>query len=170
VPFISEFATPTNQSSPDGITLGSDGNLWFAERVNSFTQQTNLPDQLGKFVIILTGTPNQRYVEQLYLDLLHRTVDASGLATWVPKLDQGAGHFQVALKIIESPEHRDLVIQGYYHQFLDRAASPSELNAWQAFFDAGGTNEQAEATILGSDEFFAHVSNASDPNAFLENL
>ncbi len=37
----------------------------------------------------LTGTPNQQFVEQAYLDMLGRIADANGLAAWSGLLDQG---------------------------------------------------------------------------------
>src|SRR5689334_17234101 len=30
---ITEFHIPTNASSPDGITAGPDGNIWFTEKI-----------------------------------------------------------------------------------------------------------------------------------------
>jgi len=46
----------------------------------------------------LTGTPNQLFVEQAYLDLLGRAADTNGLAFWSGLLDQGqVTRAQVAL-------------------------------------------------------------------------
>jgi virginiamycin B lyase len=153
---ISEFTIPTSQSSPDGITAGPDGDVWFAERLNGFAFQNNLPNQIGKFIVTVNGTANQRYVSQLYLDLLHRPVDPIGLANWATMLDQGVERFRIVWGIISSPEYHNLVIQDLYHRLLNRTASPLELEGWQSFFTLGGTVERAEAVILGSDEYLAH--------------
>ncbi len=60
----------------------------------------------------LTGTPNQQFVEQAYLDMLGRFADTNGLAVWSGLLDQGqATRAQVALSIEGSPESHELVVE-----------------------------------------------------------
>ena len=164
---ISEFIIPTNSTYPNGITSGPDGNVWFAEGLNSFGGQGSLPNQIGKFIVSVTGTPNQRYVSQLYLDLLHRSADPAGLAGWVSMLDNGGQRFQIVQGIENSPEYRNLEIQDFYHRFLNRAATPTELNLWQSFFNLGGTAERVEAFVIGSDEYLARHPNEFDSHAFL---
>jgi streptogramin lyase len=163
---ISEFTIPTIQVYPEGITAGPDGNVWFAEGFNGFTWQSG-SNQIGKFIVSVSGTPNQRYVSQLYLDLLHRPADPSGLAGWVSMLDNGTGRFQIVLGIENSPEYHNLEVQGFYHRFLNRAASPAELNLWQNYFNLGGTAEQVQSFVIGSDEYLARHANSFDSHAFL---
>jgi hypothetical protein len=45
-------------------------------------------------------------------------------------------------------------------QFLHRSAEPAALNTWPAFLQSGGTVQQLEAKIVGSNEYFqAHGGN-----------
>jgi uncharacterized delta-60 repeat protein len=58
-----------------------------------------------------SGTPNQRFVSQEYLDLLQRPAEAEGLAAWSGLLDSGqASRSQVVQEIERSPEyHRNVI-------------------------------------------------------------
>jgi streptogramin lyase len=164
---ISEFTIPTSSALPVGITAGPDGNVWFAEGLNSFSVQGALPNQIGKFIVSVTGTPNQRYVSQLYLDLLHRPADPNGLAGWVSMLDNGTERFQIVLGIENGAEYHNLEVQNLYSRFLNRAATPAELSLWQSYFNLGGTGEQVEAFVIGSDEYLVRHANQFDSHAFL---
>ncbi len=100
------------------------------------------------------GTPNQRFVSELYHDLLQRPVDASGLAVWSAQLDQGVSRTQVATAIEGSQEYRTLQVQTAYQKFLHRAADSSGLTTFLNFLNNGGTVEQMDADIAGSQEYF----------------
>ncbi len=51
------------------------------------------------------GTPNERFISEVYRDLLGRPVDAGGLATWSGLLDQGVSRLQVVTLIEHDPGH-----------------------------------------------------------------
>src|SRR5262249_22484152 len=60
-------------------------------------------------------TENQRYVTQVYVDLLERAVDPTGLAGWSAMLDQGVARSQVIQGIEASQEYETLQVQHIYH-------------------------------------------------------
>jgi hypothetical protein len=60
---------------------------------------------------VTVGTSNQLYVNQLYLDLLHRPVDSIGLQIYGGQLDNGVKRKTVEREIRQSPEHKALVRQ-----------------------------------------------------------
>jgi hypothetical protein len=103
---------------------------------------------------VVSGTQNQRFLNQLYLDLLGRTVDSFGLGTWTAALSQGATRTAIAQAIEASPEYLTDVVQGYYRAYLHRDAEPAGLNGWVASLEAGATKEQVKAAIIGSPEYF----------------
>jgi hypothetical protein len=110
---------------------------------------------------------NQTYVQQLYLDLLNRQADASGLDHFTSVLDQNlATRAQVAGAIIASQEYRDDEIQALYNKLLKRSADPGGLANWESFLNHGGTVAQLEAIILGSPEYFT-VRGTSTASGFL---
>jgi hypothetical protein len=100
-------------------------------------------------------TPNQRYVSQIYLDLLQRSVDPTGLADWSRLLDQAMPRTQFVQLIERSLEYRTDVVQGLYRKVLGRGADPTGLTVWVNYLSQGNTADQLEAAILGSDEYYA---------------
>jgi hypothetical protein len=111
------------------------------------------------FVVTVSGSPNQQWVTQVYLDLLHRHVDAGGLATWTGLLDQGVSRLQVVQAIESSLEYRTDVVTSLYSRILQRAVDPSGLATWTTFLAQGGTAEQLQAELFGSDEYFQKTPN-----------
>lgn len=101
------------------------------------------------------GTPNQRFISELYRDLLNRPVDPGGLAHWNGMLDAGVSRTDIAFQIEQTTEYVNDVVQGLYQQYLNRAADPGGLSYYASLMQAGATIEQVAADIAASDEFFA---------------
>jgi hypothetical protein len=102
------------------------------------------------------GTANQRWLSEVYRDLLNRQIDSAGLASWTLQLNQGASRLQVVQAIENDPgnEYRTDEVQALYMQYLHRSADPSGLGSGVAFLQSGGTVEQLAAAIAGSPEYF----------------
>jgi hypothetical protein len=115
------------------------------------------------------GDAAQRLVAQMYLDVLGRPVDPGGLAAWAGRLDQGSiTADEIVQGLVASQEYRVNVVQGLYKQLLHRPADAGGLASWVAFLNQGGTEQQFEANLLGSDEYF---NNAGATNSgFLSTL
>ncbi len=105
---------------------------------------------------------NQRWLAQLYQDVLRRAVDGNGLASWSSHLDQGMTRQQVVLAITASQEYRELVVRDLYRTYLRREAEPGGLNAFVGFLRGGGTVERAAAAIIGSPEYFTNNGGTND--------
>jgi hypothetical protein len=131
------------------------------------------------------GTANENFIARVYLDLLGRSPDATGLATWSSKLDQGVSAHDVVLAIAQSTEYRTLQVESFYHRFLNRTADPDGLNANLAFLQNGGqpatvsimaltgsnlnnsashegSSQQLAASMLGSPEYFQKSGGTND--------
>lgn len=59
----------------------------------------------AEFQSIYGSLNNTQFVEQLYLNTLHRPADATGLANWVADLNAGESRAQIVIGFSESPEH-----------------------------------------------------------------
>jgi len=109
--------------------------------------------------VTLTVTPyttHQRYVAQLYQDLLGRLPDPGGLASWTALLDSGQySYAQVATALTSSREYDADIVDGFYVTYLGRHAEPGGLNDWVNLMQGGYNAEQIRAGILGSPEYFA---------------
>jgi hypothetical protein len=111
---------------------------------------------------------NALYVDQLFLQLLGRPADDAARNYFTALLDIGnsnrfltpeqqqqVARMQVVQLIQSSVEYRSNEVESLYESILNRAADTTGLNAWVAFLGAGGTEQQVESEIMGSQEFVA---------------
>jgi hypothetical protein len=103
--------------------------------------------------LLAPATPGQRFVAQLYRDLLGREPDLLGLLGWSTWLDQGASREQVALGIEGSPEYLGGQVGALYLRLLHRPPDPA-AGGFVNLLLAGGTLGQVAALIAGSPEYF----------------
>jgi beta-glucosidase len=96
----------------------------------------------------------ESYVGALYQDLLHRAVDPAGEQYWMNQIARGATLGQIASTIAHSNEHFAALVETTYQDFLGRGADPAGLNFWVGARQAGLTDEQLEAGLLATDEFY----------------
>jgi hypothetical protein len=114
------------------------------------------------FTLIVSGiptyatTPNQRYIAQVYNDLLGSVVDPGGLAAWSGLLNQGVSHSQVVYEIETDSgnQFRTVEVQQLYHRYLGRSGESAALAYAVAGLAGGGTVQQLGAGIVGSNEYF----------------
>jgi len=102
-----------------------------------------------------SGPSNDRWINQIYLDLLGRPADAAGLATLGGLLTGGTPRSTVASIVLTSAEYRTRLLTGFYATFLRRAPSAAEISFWLPAFAASLTDEQIEAQITASPEYFS---------------
>jgi hypothetical protein len=116
------------------------------------------------------GTPataDERFVNQVYLTVLHRAAEPGGMKFWTDLMSNGVSQADVARGIVNSLESRQDLVQDVYHQLLHRDADPSGLRDFAALLGAGGTVEQLQTIIMSSAEYMK--VHAPDSNAnFLE--
>jgi hypothetical protein len=108
----------------------------------------------GLFGSLRTETPNERFVAQVYLDVLHRPADPVGLGFWSGMLEGGASRSQVVLGIEGSAEFRALTVQNLYSTILHRGVDAGGLSSFTNMLANGGTIEQVEEALLSSPEYF----------------
>src|SRR5262249_34830619 len=118
-----------------------------------YTGDANTPPSRSGPALVTVGTADERYVGQLYVNILQRQPEAAGLASWVNDLQEGMTRTTVSLAIEQSPEARTLQVNGLYQQYLHRTADPGGLNALVTFLGTGGTLEQAQAALMSSPEY-----------------
>jgi hypothetical protein len=108
-------------------------------------------------VLVNSGTPQERYVQALYMLLLNRTGSGTEISTGVNAIAQ-VGLIGVALQIQQTGEYRTMVVGGYYNILLHRPAGvysdPGGLAAWVSV-----SNEDLysiRTNFEGAMEFFAN--------------
>jgi hypothetical protein len=100
------------------------------------------------------ATPNQRFVAQVYRDLLQRPVDPPSLDYFSRQLDQGRPRSQVVAVLTGSDEYRRAVVSGLYQTLLRRPADPAGRDNYVRLLAAGWSVEQVRASLIGSAEYF----------------
>jgi hypothetical protein len=145
---VAVFQTATLTVGPHTITAVYGGDTNFTSSPSSALTQT--VNQAA-----LSGTPNQKYVTQLFRDILGREPDPSGLMHFAGQLDMNqASRAQVALIIETTLEARTKQVQDLYMQFLGRQADPIGLDLSTRFLGTGGSTVKLRSTIIGSPEYF----------------
>jgi uncharacterized protein YkwD len=97
------------------------------------------------------------YVRNLYQTILGRPGTEGEVALWAPVLQGSAGTAGVASAIEQSAEARTRLVNSWYTVYLGRRAQNGEEQVWVNALLKGAKEEDIQAAILGSDEFFAHA-------------
>lgn len=101
-------------------------------------------------------TPSGGFIAGLYESVLGREPSQGELASLNNLLNSGqATNAQVSQMFVDSSERLDSIINGYYEQYLGRAAEQAGLDYWVGIWRASGGSEAVQAGIIGSPEYFA---------------
>jgi hypothetical protein len=103
------------------------------------------------------GGTNDGFLRALFQDVLHRPIDANTQSVLGMELANGVSRYLISLGVFVSTEFRNNLINGYFQQFLNRAADPTGLGAFLTVLQRGGREEQVIASIVGSAEYFGRV-------------
>jgi hypothetical protein len=116
------------------------------------------------------GAPNnQRFVSQVFLDLLGRHPDQNDLTVLAAFLDQGAvTRLQFVQAVEQSPEYLGRLVDQMYQTILGRAADPAGRQACVLFLQAGGSADDLRALLYGSPEYYQRAGGTD--SAFLAAL
>jgi hypothetical protein len=181
--FASDAADPSGFGEAQTF-LGFAAVATDAQGIASFTFHSASPTPVGKVVTatatefllnntselspaIAFGTPEQKFVQALYLDELSRPGDVNNPAdagAWVNVLvNQTLTAAQVAVGIAHSPEARTRLVRGWYQTYLGRTAQGGEEQGWVSLLLQGATEEHVLSGILGSDELFDRAQTLGGP-------
>lgn len=106
------------------------------------------------------GGTNEAWVSALYQRLLGRAADAGGLDYWTQKLNQLESPWSrqsVVAGFTNSRENRRNLIQGWYSQYLDRAATEVEIQAFVEQMQNGASQRDIQMQLIKSDEYRAVI-------------
>jgi beta-glucosidase len=95
------------------------------------------------------------FVDATYQDLLGRTADPEALAFWTQTSQLEFARLPLAQTLAHSAEYSANLVRHDYQQFLGRTPEPGALAYWTAQLQHGLADEQFEAFLLASDEFYA---------------
>ncbi|HBI43132.1 MAG TPA: hypothetical protein DDY78_09800 [Planctomycetales bacterium] len=133
------------------------------------------PDTADRTAAFMGLSPQQRFIQALYLDELGRAGSVAELNGWVAVLNGAPNGPAVVEQGIEnSAEGRDNLVKGWYRSYLGRTADGVEEQSHVAGLLAGFSEETILGGILGSPEFFLHAqtltNSGSPPERFVQAL
>jgi len=98
---------------------------------------------------------NSDFLNQIFLNELGQEIDPFSLSVYLGQLNSGASRQSVAYTIVSSQQARQLIVNGFYNDYLNRAPDPSGFNNWMGTFNSSGGRENVVlGGILGSKEYF----------------
>ncbi|MGH7140150.1 MAG: DUF4214 domain-containing protein, partial [Pirellulales bacterium] len=119
------------------------------------------------------GSPNQKYIQEMYRDIYDRQADPTGREDWVGLLASGVPRATVAYEMIEvatSEEFQYHTANSLYQQYLHRAPEAGGEQFWMAYlYSGGGTIEEMAEALLGSNEYF-QTRGRGTASGFLQSL
>ncbi len=115
------------------------------------------------------GTPTERWVNEVFHDLLGRQAEPGALTFWGGQAAAGGNRQQIVAQIINSNEYRLDQTEALYQHYLHRAADPSAQTFGVAFLQSGKTVEQLADVLIGSPEYF-QVRGGNTHDGFLDAL
>ncbi len=111
-----------------------------------------------EYMLRRAGNTQAGFLNSIYLDSLGRVPEASAQAAYLPLLNAGLSHLQLAMSVATSVEADSRFVQIVYSTFLGRTAEAAGLQSWVDLLVRGGKDDQVVAGILGSDEYFQESS------------
>ena len=115
------------------------------------------------------GTPTERWVNEVFHDLLGRQAEAGALTYWGGIAAAGGDRQQIIAQIQNSDEYRLDQTQALFQHYLHRAADPGAQTFGAAFLASGHTVEQLADVLIGSSEYF-HVRGGGTNDGFIDAL
>ena len=134
------------------VTLGTPGNATLgANATNTLTISPVTPRPA------ISGlTPQERYVQAVYLDELGRAGGKGDLDYWVGVLNSPKGGAAAMVAGIKgSPEGTARLVRTWYELYLGRPAVNGEEGFWAGKLQHGETEESVISQILNTSEFYA---------------
>lgn len=95
----------------------------------------------------------EAFVSSLYLDILERPAESTGLNAWTGMMATGSSRANIVEALWNSAEHRAMQINEYYSTFLNRGPSSGELSNWINLMQSGVEESLVMRTFASSQEF-----------------
>jgi hypothetical protein len=121
----------------------------------------------------LIGTPNEVWIAQVYLDLLHRDIRNDPnkvnppLTMWTDLLEAGVPRQTIATEIVNSAEYQTDYVIDLYHTLLFKTPAPDDPGIQLQFLAQGHSLEELRAVFLSSDEYVVKHHGAGSPGTWV---
>jgi len=155
------------QRAPDAVGLAS----WLSQMQHGLTDEQLEASLIASSEYITAhggtngqGVPGATWVQALYQDVLGRSADPTGLAAWTSQLAAGVSPYTIALGFTTSSERETVRINADYTALLDRPVDSNGLATWLSQLTQGVTQENIEAQLMASHEYFFGHGQGDEPH------
>jgi subtilase family serine protease len=153
----SAWLTGTTQTSATYQGVGNHNYNFYSVAIDKAGNREAAPATADATTLTALTTASKQYVDAVYVDVLGRSSDLSGLSYWSGQLDGGGDRALLINLIDHSAEYFSTIIKPAYLQFLGRGADQGGLDYWIDQMIHGLTDEQLEAGFIGSPEYYQHA-------------
>lgn len=131
---------------------------WMAEFASGATEQEVIAGFVGSSEFKqIHGASNDGFIEGMYQALLGRNADQSGMTTWNQQLSDSASREEIVMKVLESKENQERVVDLAYEEFLRRNPGQLEANSWVSQLDEGWSDDKLMGAIAASKEYYSRT-------------
>lgn len=99
----------------------------------------------------------EQFVRRLYVLVARRQPTGKELHDAVVQIGQPGGRLAVVERVVGSPDGRERQIAGWFRSYLGRSPTADETRFYRDALAHGVPEEEAQARVVGSDEFFANA-------------
>ncbi len=109
--------------------------------------------------LLAEGTPgnaDQRFISEIYRDVLGRQAEPQGRDYWVSHLERGDSRAKVVQDILAAmtEEYHVDLINAEFSRYLQRSPDPAAMQYFTRLLDAGGDASLLDAILVSSPEYF----------------
>jgi Domain of unknown function (DUF4214) len=172
VEYYSRLVTAYYQEFLDRTPAPSEISYWVSQILSGATDESVIAALLGspEYQAVWRANTPAELIDQMFHDLLGRSLNPAESPYWLALL-ASTNATTVALDIESSTEYRSDLITQLYEDDLDRSPGPaSVVPYWLGLLDAGATDEQVIAELVGSAEFLDDAEQLGGPTDSLREL
>ncbi len=111
-----------------------------------------------EYVENVAGLSLTRFIDNLYLDILHRSADPVGALAWQNAVKGGLPRVDVARALMHSAEGARYAIVEAFASNLNRSPEEQAIDFFASQIIGGASYESMNAAVMGSKEFLDHLS------------
>ncbi len=126
---------------------------WVAQLLSGVSEETVAERILSSPEYLSAHTDPSLLVRDLYLDVLGRQGEASGIAGWQSALAAGATPRAVVARFVESTEANDQIVASLYTADLQRPRELGTSGPWTTLLNQGTPAGTVATRIISSPEF-----------------
>ncbi len=160
---IKSLANGEATYTASGFQLGLGVDTVKAEYVGD----TNFLAGTSPDVTVVAGTDNERWLNQVFLQVVFQPIDYQSLVKWDDRLQRGSSRACVVTKIRNTPLGRQMLVQQSFNEYLGRDGTEDEIRMVQGA--AQRTRTSPRAIILGTPEFYNDIGDGT-PEGFVTAL